>query len=101
MSEIPADVMKAARDVFENLPLGHEAGSVEVIARAIMAERERGMRNAAYEFMRLRVGYEGASSFRFRGLVFLLHPDMPPHVWDGEKMTRLEIGVDLAAEEQS
>lgn len=41
VSEIPADVMNAARDVFENLPLGHESEAVNVIARALLAERER------------------------------------------------------------
>lgn len=26
----------------------------------------------------------------FRGMIIIIHPDMPPHVWDGKTMTRIE-----------
>jgi hypothetical protein len=41
MTGIPDDIMRTARETFENLPLGHEQGSIEGIANAILAERER------------------------------------------------------------
>jgi hypothetical protein len=28
---------------------------------------------------------------RYNGLLIVCHPDFPPHVWDGEKMTPLEL----------
>lgn len=41
MSDIPEDVMVLAQEAFDTLPLGYEKGAVEIIARAILAERER------------------------------------------------------------
>lgn len=31
----------------------------------------------------------GASATWFDGKLIIVHPDMPPHVWDGEKMERV------------
>jgi len=31
----------------------------------------------------------GACATKFNGQLIIVHPDMPPHVWDGEKMERL------------
>jgi hypothetical protein len=41
MTKIPDDIIMAAGEVLDNLPLGHEEESVRVIARALLAERER------------------------------------------------------------
>jgi len=30
--------------------------------------------------------------------VIICHPRMPPHAWDGEKMVRMTVGVDHAAQ---
>lgn len=49
---IPEDVIDAARKAFENLPLGHQEGSVLIIASAILAERERCANKVeAFKFM--------------------------------------------------
>lgn len=64
MSDIPADVMDAAREVFVNLPLGHEVGSVEVIARAILAERQRADKDAKrYRWLRDGNAYAPEENF--------------------------------------
>lgn len=31
----------------------------------------------------------GAAATYFGGKLIICHPDMPPHMWDGEKMVRL------------
>lgn len=31
----------------------------------------------------------GACATKFNGRLIVVHPEMPPHVWDGEKMERL------------
>jgi hypothetical protein len=28
----------------------------------------------------------------FRGSIIIVHPEMPPHMWDGEKMVKIEMG---------
>lgn len=34
----------------------------------------------------------GVDTAKFKGVVFVVHPDMPPHYWDGETMRRVTIG---------
>lgn len=32
----------------------------------------------------------GASAFRFHDLIVVTHPDIPPHIWNGTTLERLE-----------
>jgi hypothetical protein len=98
MSEIPADVMEAAKEAYERYGgvAYNSLDLIDSIARAILAERKRCAKRYAYEAMRSSVGMDLAKSVRFDGLLIIVHPDMPPHVWDGEKMSKMEIGIDLA-----
>ncbi len=32
----------------------------------------------------------GASAIRFKGNLIIVHPDFPPHIWDGKKMSPIE-----------
>lgn len=102
MSEIPTDIMEAARLLHQTL-FDHCRDTPDVranladIAATIMAERDRGLMQIANEMENKKVAtIDPVQSAYFRGLLLIVHPDMPPHVWDGKKMTPITIGVDLA-----
>lgn len=46
----------------------------------------------------LSVPSPGVDAVKYNGKIVIAHPDMPPHIWDGEKMTRVEFshgGIDV------
>ena len=59
------------------------SGELErVVTDLIKAARETGARIE-------RECSGGATATYFDGKLVICHPDIPPHVWDGEKMVRL------------
>lgn len=95
---IPEDVKKTAAWIAAHrLDLRTDAGRqiVDLIEAALMEERERCARRYAYEAMRTWTGADRASSIQFGGMLVVVHPDMPPHIWNGETMIKIEMGVDL------
>lgn len=42
------------------------------------------------ELAALRKHTGGASAFRFHDLIVIAHPDIPPHIWNGKTLERLE-----------
>lgn len=38
----------------------------------------------------------GVRTVDFRGMLIVIHPDFPPHAWDGKTMHRVYMGFDTA-----
>ncbi len=79
---IPEDVWDAASMPQQTLSLALDTlhpNSAHIIrcaiSMAIMSERSRA---------------GGARAVRFQDKLVVVHPDMPAHIWDGEKIRRME-----------
>jgi len=81
MSEIPDDIQKAARDVYDKLPLPHynEGRYSNIIARALLAEREaNAARIAALEALLKEAGEAVAWYGENARLARLIHREGDP-----------------------
>lgn len=83
------DEMRAAKDWYDfepRTPLPPAA-----IARQ-MAEADRVIASTAGAVK--SAGQRGEEKGRFgyfRGMIIIIHPDMPPHIWDGKTMARVDM----------
>lgn len=86
MNEIPADVafraIAAWAEIAKSDSRDPTFDPAAVIARAIWEK---------VAFYRSQTG-----AVRVNDSVIVVSPHFPPHVWDGEKMTPMEIGLDFS-----
>lgn len=66
MSEYPEDIMKTAKEAWSAIPLLTYASAVDAIAAAILAERERGLKQVLADIDHAKENWAGPVLMKLR-----------------------------------